>query len=75
MFAQLVLLVITLAFAVLFPVTKREFDIVKREIARRNGTDNSKITPEEIAVCEKVTGYKYNQLWNIENAISVSFNK
>lgn len=74
-FAQLVLLAITLVFAVLFPVTKREFDIVKREIARRNGTDNSKITPEEIAVCEKVTGYKYNQLWNIENAISVSFNK
>ena len=70
-FAQIVLLAITFCFAILFPVTKKEFDIVKKEIARRNGTDDSKITPEEIAVCEKVTGFKYDQLWNVENAISV----
>jgi oligogalacturonide transporter len=71
-FAQIVLLAVTLLFAILFPLTKKEFDIVKREIARRNGTDTSKATPEEIAVCEKVTGFKYDKLWDVENAISVN---
>jgi oligogalacturonide transporter len=70
-FAQIILLVITLAFAVLFPVTKEEFDIVRREIKRRKGNDTSKATAEEIAVCEKVTGFKYDKLWNRDNAVKI----
>lgn len=71
-FAQIILLAITLCFTVLFPVTKKEYDIIRKEIARRKGEDDSKITAEEIAVCEKVTGYKYDQLWNKDNAYKLN---
>ena len=52
----------------LFPLTGKEFAIIQKEIARRKGEDSSKITPEEIRVCEKVTGMSYDKLWNKENA-------
>ena len=67
-YTQIILLAITLIMTVLFPVTGKEFDIVKKEIARRKGEDTSKATPDEIAVCERVTGYKYDKLWNKDNA-------
>ena len=51
----------------LFPITGKEFAIIKKEVARRKGEDDSAITPEEIKVCEKVTGMSYDRLWNIEN--------
>ncbi len=52
----------------LFPLTGKEFKIVQKEIARRKGEDNSKITDEERLVCEKVTGMSYESLWNVGNA-------
>jgi oligogalacturonide transporter len=70
-FAQIVLLLITLFFTVLFPVTKKEFDMIRKEIARRKGSDTSKATAEEIAVCEKVTGFKYEEFWNKDNALKI----
>ncbi|WP_024865109.1 MFS transporter [Butyrivibrio sp. FCS014] len=70
-FAQIVLLALTLLFAFVFPVTKKEFDIVRKEVARRKGEDSSKITPEEIKVCEKVTGFSYDKLWNRDNAVKI----
>ena len=69
-FAQIILLLITLILAIRFPVTKKEFDIICKEIRRRKGEDDSEITAEEITVCEKVTGYKFDKLWNVENALS-----
>ncbi len=54
--------------AVLFPITGREFAIIKKEVARRKGEDDSKPTEEEIRVCEKVTGFAFDELWNRENA-------
>ena len=70
-FAQIILLLITLVLTIRFPVTKKEFDIVCKEIKRRKGINLSKPSPEEITVCEKVTGYKFDKLWNVENALSV----
>lgn len=70
-FAQIILLLITLFFTVLFPVTKKEFDIIRKEIARRKGSDTSVATAEEIAVCEKVTGFKYDKLWSKDNALKI----
>ncbi|MBR3228544.1 MAG: MFS transporter [Erysipelotrichaceae bacterium] len=70
-FAQLMFLVLTLLFTILFPVTKREFDIIRRETARRKGEDDSTITAEEISVCEKVTGFSYDRLWKKENALKI----
>ena len=63
-------ILITLLFVVslLFPLTGKEFAIVQKEIARRKGEDSSVITEEEIKVCEKVTGFTYDKLWNKENA-------
>ncbi len=63
------LMALTIVFAVLFPMNKPEYDIVKKEIRRRRGEDDSRITPEEIRICEKVTGFKYDKLWNKENAL------
>ncbi|MBE5914571.1 MAG: MFS transporter [Pseudobutyrivibrio ruminis] len=67
--APIILMVLTIIFAIIFPMNKREFDIVKKEIARRKGEDSSKATDEEIKVCEKVTGFKYDELWKKENAV------
>ena len=69
--SQVIFMIITVLFTVKFPVTMKEFDIVHKEIKRRKGKDDSVITPEEIAVCEKVTGMKYDQLWDKDNALKI----
>ena len=63
-------ILITLLFitAVVFPLTGREFDIIQKEIARRKGEDTSSTTEEEKRICEKVTGFSYENLWKAENA-------
>ena len=50
-------------------MSNEEFDVIRKEIARRKGEDGSVTTPEEIAVCEKVTGFAYDRLWKPENAL------
>ena len=74
-FAQLIMLAITLVFVVLYPMGKKEFDVIRREIARRKGEASGDATPEEIAVCEKVTGFAYDRLWDPDNAIKLSNKK
>lgn len=71
-FAPLVLTVLTYIFTIMFPVNKKEFDVVRTEIARRKGEDSSKATAEEIAICEKVTGFAYDKLWDRNNALKFS---
>lgn len=66
--APIVLMILTLIFAKLFPMGKKEFDVIKKEINRRKGVEHSVATPEEIAICEKVTGFEFNRLWNEDNA-------
>lgn len=70
-FLPVILMVLTLIFTKMFPMNKEEFEIVKKEIARRKGEDDSIITEEEKAVCEKVTGFAYDKLWNKENALKM----
>jgi len=50
-----------------FPIMEKEFNIVKKEISRRRGEDSSIATPEEIRVCERVTGMSYDKLWDNRN--------
>ena len=69
-FAQIVLLALTWLVTAKFPVTKREFDIVRKETARRRGEETSEITEEEKKVCEEVTGFKYEDLWKESNGLS-----
>lgn len=69
--APVVLMAATLIFTVRFPMNRKEFDIIKKEIARRKGEDPSTATPEEIAVCEKVTGFAYTELWDKNNALKM----
>lgn len=71
-FAQVAFLIVTFLLTVVFPLTKKEFDVIRKEIARRKGEDTSSATPEEIAICEKVTGFKYDKLWNRNNAVKFS---
>ncbi len=70
-FAPVLLCLITIFFTWRFAMNKEEFEIIRREIARRKGEDPSAATPEEIAVCEKVTGYAFDKLWNKENALKL----
>ena len=48
-------------------MTQREFDIVKKEIKRKRGEDNSVTNEEEKAVCERDTGPPYEKLWDHKN--------
>ena len=48
-------------------MTQKEFDIVKKEIKRKRGEDNSVTTEEEKAVCERVTGLPYEKLRDHKN--------
>lgn len=68
-FVPVVLMVLTILVAMKFPLRQKEFEIIKKEIARRKGEENSVITEEEKAVCEKVTGFGYDRLWNRDNAL------
>jgi len=51
----------------IFPMTGKEFSVIKKEVARRKGEDDSAATEEEIKICEKVTGYSFDDLWKKEN--------
>ena len=70
-FAPVLLCLITIFFTWRFAMNKEEFEIIRREIARRKGEDPSTATAEEIAVFEKVTGYAFDKLWNKENALKL----
>jgi oligogalacturonide transporter len=70
-FVPVILCIITIFITARFPMNKKEFQIIRKEIARRKGEDDSRITAEEIAVCEKVTGFSYDRLWNKDNALKL----
>jgi oligogalacturonide transporter len=74
-FAPIVLMALAILFTVIFPMKKKEFEIIKKEIARRKGEDGSAATPEEVAVCEKLTGFAYDKLWNRDNALKFNTTK
>ncbi len=70
-FVPVLLCVVTLFFTARFPMNKSEFQVIRREISRRKGEDDSTASPGEIAICEKVTGFSYNRLWNRDNALKL----
>lgn len=70
-FVPILLCVITIFITAKFPMNKKEFEIIRKEIARRKGDDDSQITAEEIAVCETVTGFSYDRLWDTANALKL----
>ena len=71
-FGPVLMMVLTLIFMKLFPVGKHEFEVVRKEVARRKGEDDSVATPEEIAICERVTGFSYDRLWNKDNMLKLN---
>lgn len=62
-----ILVVLLFIFGWRFPMTSKEFAVVKKEIARRKGEDASTATPEEKKICEKVCGLPYDRLWDPAN--------
>ena len=70
-FVPVALCLITIFVTARFPLDKKAFAVIRREIARRKGEDASAPTAEEIAICEKVTGYRFNQLWRRDNALKM----
>jgi oligogalacturonide transporter len=63
------LMVLTILVARKFPMQQKEFEIIKKEIARRKGEDHTETTEEEKNVCENVTGFAFDRLWNRDNAV------
>ena len=70
-FVPVALCLITIFVTARFPLDKKAFAVIRREIARRKGEDASTPTAEEIAICERVTGYRFDQLWNRDNALKM----
>ena len=70
-FVPVALCLITIFVTARFPLDKKAFAVIRREIARRKGEDASVPTAEEIAICEKVTGYRFDQLWRRDNALKM----
>ena len=62
-FLPVILVTLLLIFGYMFPITKKEFELVHKEIARRKGEDDSVATEEEKKVLKRVTGIEYDQLW------------
>lgn len=63
-----ILITLLLICGVIFPMTGKEFDIVKKETARRQGEIEGEATPEEKKILQKVTGLPYERLWDKSNA-------
>ena len=70
-FVPILVCLITMFFTYRFSMNKKELQIIRKEIARRKGLESSTITPEEISICEKVTGFAYDKLWNKDNALKL----
>lgn len=58
-----ILVLLLFIFGYIFPINKKEFSILQKEIKRRKGEDESVTTEEEKKILERVTGIKYNNLW------------
>ncbi len=66
-FVPVILMILLIISGVKFPLTGKEFRVIQKEVARRRGEDSSNITDEEKKICENVTGFKYEDLWNKDN--------
>ena len=62
-----VLVAFLLLFGYIFPITNKEFTVVKQDIARRRGEDDSVATDEEKRILERATGFAYEDLWKKSN--------
>ena len=62
------LMVLTLILVYRFPLGKKEFAVIQRDIARRRGEISEPATDEEKQICQTVTGFAYDRLWSRENA-------
>ncbi|MEE3461428.1 MAG: MFS transporter [Lachnospiraceae bacterium] len=62
-----ILVALLFFFGYIFPMKRHEFDVIKKEIARRKGLETSETTEEEKRICEKVTGVKFEKLWDKNN--------
>jgi oligogalacturonide transporter len=68
-FLPVALMLITLFFTIKFPMNKSDFAVIQKEVLRRKGEDTSETTEEEKKICERVTGFAYDKLWNKDNAL------
>lgn len=66
-FLPVILVTLLLICGYIFPITKKEFNLVHKEIARKKGEDDSLTTEEEKQILKRVTGMDYDELWNKEN--------
>lgn len=66
-FLPTVLVALLLFFGYIFPITKKEFEVVQTDIARRKGENHTIATEDEKKILKRITGFEYDKLWNEEN--------
>ena len=66
--APAILTALLLLTDIFFPMTAKEYDFVKKDIARRKGEDDSAASEEEKESLKKITGFDYDRLWRTENS-------
>ena len=64
----IILMLLTLYFTVKFQVNRKTYNIVTKDIERRMDKNIEVATDEEKKMIEKITGYKYDDLWDKKNA-------
>ena len=64
-----ILMILTIIFAVLFPINDKEFAVIQKQLKSRRNHEEPDATEVEIRICEKVTGFKYKDLWQESNAL------
>ena len=62
-----ILCILLFIFAMKFPMTEKEYNVIKRDISRRRGEDIPAATEEERRICERVCGISYNRLFDPAN--------
>ncbi|TVP84475.1 MAG: MFS transporter [Acholeplasmataceae bacterium] len=61
-------LLLTFVFIRIYPVTQDAFKVLSAQIEARRKQEPIEATAAEIALCEQMTGYAYDQLWKKDNA-------
>ncbi|MBE0450289.1 MAG: MFS transporter [Clostridia bacterium] len=75
----IVMMIGTLYFTIKFPIDKGRFEVIQREVRRRQAFDQdlksttnfqkefTQPTDSDRLICEQITGYSYEHLWRLEN--------
>jgi oligogalacturonide transporter len=66
-FMPIIFLLLTFVFIRIYPVSQNAFKVLRTQIDARKNNEPFETSAEDIALCEEMTGYKFEELWKTEN--------